>query len=654
MSSSYGDSNERERSTWPNKLEYQLSLFSYVLGLCTFWRFPYLAYENGGAPFVYIFLLLYTLVGIPLIFLEMAWGQYSNLAPLQAFKIIPAMQGIGVCMLVLSCGVVIYFGVASYYILLYLVSSFGNPLPWTTCGNSWNTPLCQTYLGAKCYESDSSDITFNDSLKIYGISHNESFEQVELCNYTSNGSQTSPSIEYWTKNLVKRDDVCQRFSNLAETFFGTETTDIIVLPVFILACSIALRFIVATISLAKHVRFTGKVAYLLSTIPFAVIIVLLVRSVTLTGSVKGLLYLFVPDNLAAFVAPKVWKDALSQVILTSLLSWGGLLTWSSYNRFYNKYHVDAAVIIPLIPVLSILSAVSMFAVVGHLSLVSDVEPHLAMRESIGPIAPLVAYTEALSHMWGSTLPWGIVFFATMFLSSISSILPAFECILSCLSDSVTTFRSLLLRNIAVILLLLTSFAAYYGVPCVLAGIGLQIIEFFDTFSLLFCSVLLIIAELLMLSYSFGFSLLGTNTKAMTGNSCLKSHFWSVMWGGISPIIVLAVLIYSIVGILQNGVISLSPILPPNLQSQWSTISGAVLVGFVFLVLVLIAVIRIFQSSGSCAEKLRNAFTPHLSRLSGNGTGDVSHTNGEIFMSDYTGHRERGIEVLIDEDIVTSV
>jgi len=46
--SSYGDSSDHDRTTWPNKLEYQLSVLSYILGLCTFWRFPYLAYDNGG------------------------------------------------------------------------------------------------------------------------------------------------------------------------------------------------------------------------------------------------------------------------------------------------------------------------------------------------------------------------------------------------------------------------------------------------------------------------------------------------------------------------------------------------------------------------------------------------------------------------------
>ena len=46
-----------------------------------------------SAPFLYIFLFLFTLIGIPLLFLEMTWGQYGNFSPLQAFKAVPAMQG---------------------------------------------------------------------------------------------------------------------------------------------------------------------------------------------------------------------------------------------------------------------------------------------------------------------------------------------------------------------------------------------------------------------------------------------------------------------------------------------------------------------------------------------------------------------------------
>lgn len=47
--------------------------------------------------------------------------------------------------------IMISFLVSTYYISLlvwvfyYLFHSFGNPLPWLTCDNPWNTPDCVVY-----------------------------------------------------------------------------------------------------------------------------------------------------------------------------------------------------------------------------------------------------------------------------------------------------------------------------------------------------------------------------------------------------------------------------------------------------------------------------------------------------------------------------
>ena len=54
------------------------------------------------------------------------------------------------------------------------------------------------------------------------------------------------------------------------------------------------------------------------------------------------------------------------------------------------------------------------------------------------------------------------------------------------------------------------------------------------------------------------------------------------------------------------------------------------------------------------QKFRIAFSAVPLQISGNGNGNTSHTNGNIFMSNYTSTREPGLEILIDEDIVTSV
>lgn len=51
----YGGCSEQipQRNNWTNKAEYILSMIGYAIGLGNIWKFPYIAYRNGGGIFFF-------------------------------------------------------------------------------------------------------------------------------------------------------------------------------------------------------------------------------------------------------------------------------------------------------------------------------------------------------------------------------------------------------------------------------------------------------------------------------------------------------------------------------------------------------------------------------------------------------------------------
>ena len=100
------------------------------VGIGNVWRFPYLAYENGGGAFLVPYVILLVLVGKPMYFMEVALGQFSQLGPLAVWKLSPIGRGIGFAMCTLSLIVAIYYNVIMGYCLHYIFASFAKTLPW--------------------------------------------------------------------------------------------------------------------------------------------------------------------------------------------------------------------------------------------------------------------------------------------------------------------------------------------------------------------------------------------------------------------------------------------------------------------------------------------------------------------------------------------
>jgi SNF family Na+-dependent transporter len=89
-----GEGEEVERETWDSPIEFLLSCISMSVGLGNVWRFPYVAYTNGGGAFLipYIFVLLF--IGRPLYLLELGLGQFSSSGSARVWDLAPAFRGV--------------------------------------------------------------------------------------------------------------------------------------------------------------------------------------------------------------------------------------------------------------------------------------------------------------------------------------------------------------------------------------------------------------------------------------------------------------------------------------------------------------------------------------------------------------------------------
>ncbi|KFQ13063.1 Sodium- and chloride-dependent glycine transporter 2, partial [Leptosomus discolor] len=283
------------RGNWSSKLDFILSMVGYAVGLGNVWRFPYLAFKNGGGAFLIPYLMMLALAGIPIFFLEVSLGQFASQGPVSVWKAIPALQGCGIAMLIISVLIAIYYNIILCYTLFYLFASFVPVLPWASCNNPWNTPDCK----------DKNKLLLVAVIIFFPFSFLFLF--------------------FFFLNFFSRYFVLKISA-------GIEYPGEIRWP---LALSLFLAWVIVYASLAKGIKSSGKVVYFTATFPYVVLIILLIRGVTLPGAGAGIWY-FITPKWEKLIDAMVWKDAATQIFFSLSAAWGGLITLSSYNKFHNN------------------------------------------------------------------------------------------------------------------------------------------------------------------------------------------------------------------------------------------------------------------------------------------------------------------------------
>ena len=125
------ENKEGQTLTWNNPMESLMYFLAHTIGLGNIWRFPSLAAKHGGGTFLFAYVLMVIIIGFPIMFMELALGQYSKSAPLDLYgNIAPLFRGLGLCMVATIALHNIYYNVIISWFIYYLFASFQSPLPW--------------------------------------------------------------------------------------------------------------------------------------------------------------------------------------------------------------------------------------------------------------------------------------------------------------------------------------------------------------------------------------------------------------------------------------------------------------------------------------------------------------------------------------------
>ena len=124
-----GPGSTKPREEWTGQIGFILSAIGSAVGLGNIWRFPGVAYENGGGAFLIPYLVALITAGIPILFLDYAIGHRFRGAAPTAFRRLGGPRGrwletLGWFQVAIAFVISIYYAVVIAWALSFFVFSF--------------------------------------------------------------------------------------------------------------------------------------------------------------------------------------------------------------------------------------------------------------------------------------------------------------------------------------------------------------------------------------------------------------------------------------------------------------------------------------------------------------------------------------------------
>ncbi|CAF1187255.1 unnamed protein product [Rotaria sordida] len=492
------------RDSWDHKIEFLLAVIGYAVDLGNVWRFPTTVYKHGGGAFFIPYFILLIFGGLPLFYMELALGQYHRAGVFTIWKhICPLVKGIGWATVLINFMTATFYNTIISWAVYYLVMSFNGlrtELPWKSCDHKWNTKCCVA--------ADVKEYQYLSQL----INMTEQKLNSTITDSSKNCTRLVYSTEEYFYRRLQEVDKADGFNNLGKVKWE-------------LALSLLVVFVLVYFALWKGIKSSGKAVWITAIAPYAVLFILLIRGVTLSGASIGIRYYLRP-NMELLKDFAIWNAAATQIFFSLGPGFGVLLALSSYNKFHNNCYRDALVTSTINCATSVLAGFVIFSTLGHMADVSKKTIEQVIEEK-GSELVFIVYPHTIALMEWSTL-WAVLFFFMVITLGIDSTFGGLESIITGLCDEYPDIfgrhRSLFVLGVLVI--------CYFGaLPTCTYG-GDYIVTLMNEIAVAPAILLVVFIECIAVSWFYGVNRFALDIKSMIGTR--PSLFWRVIWYLISP------------------------------------------------------------------------------------------------------------------------
>ncbi|HEX8780610.1 MAG TPA: sodium-dependent transporter, partial [Nocardioides sp.] len=119
------DGAAAKRGAFSSRKVFILAAIGSAVGLGNIWRFPYVAYENGGGAFMIPYIVALLTAGIPFLFLDYALGhRFRGSAPLSFARLRRGTEGLGWWQVGICFMIAVYYAAVMAWAVRYTLFSF--------------------------------------------------------------------------------------------------------------------------------------------------------------------------------------------------------------------------------------------------------------------------------------------------------------------------------------------------------------------------------------------------------------------------------------------------------------------------------------------------------------------------------------------------